>query len=151
MIALPLYPHKTDSIMKRLLICIIVCATGLMSANAQQTESIRMDRSKMNIGAYILQPYARTEQHVKEIADCGIDFMTWIPNDRRLLDLFQKYHIGAIVSDVVPGLWGGDGDKAGTLSQRHPIELYEKRGNLVKINAAGSMDEVFENLKAVVK
>ena len=31
------------------------------------------------------------------------------------------------------------------------IDLYEKRGKLVKINAAGSIDEVFENLKAVVK
>ena len=31
------------------------------------------------------------------------------------------------------------------------IEFYEKRGNLVKIDATGSIDEVFEKLKAVVK
>ena len=31
------------------------------------------------------------------------------------------------------------------------IEFYEKRGNLVKIDATGSIDEVFENLKAVIK
>lgn len=31
------------------------------------------------------------------------------------------------------------------------IDLYDKRGILVKINAAGSIDEVFENLKAVIK
>lgn len=30
-------------------------------------------------------------------------------------------------------------------------ELYEKRGNLVKINAAGTIDEVFESLKAATK
>lgn len=30
-------------------------------------------------------------------------------------------------------------------------EFYEKRGNLVKIDATGSIDEVFENLKAVIK
>ena len=30
-------------------------------------------------------------------------------------------------------------------------ELYEKRGNLVKINAAGTIDEVFESLKAAIK
>jgi hypothetical protein len=34
-----------------------------------------MDRKRLNIGAYILQPYARTERHIKEIADCGIDFI----------------------------------------------------------------------------
>ncbi len=30
-------------------------------------------------------------------------------------------------------------------------DLYEKRGKLVKINAAGSIDEVFESLKAAIK
>ena len=30
-------------------------------------------------------------------------------------------------------------------------ELYEKRSNLVKINAAGTIDEVFESLKAAIK
>ena len=30
-------------------------------------------------------------------------------------------------------------------------ELYEKRGNLVKINAAGTIDDVFESLKAAIK
>ena len=86
----------------------------------------RMDRSKLNIGAYVLQAYARSEQHVRDIADCGIDFMTWIPYDRRLLDLFQKYHIGAIVNKAVPGWWGGEGKDAGLLSTKHPMEVYEK-------------------------
>jgi len=31
------------------------------------------------------------------------------------------------------------------------IDLYEKRGVLVKIDATGTIDEVFENLKAVIK
>ncbi|MCR5261819.1 MAG: adenylate kinase [Candidatus Gastranaerophilales bacterium] len=31
------------------------------------------------------------------------------------------------------------------------IDLYDKRGKLVRINAAGTIDEVFENLKAVIK
>lgn len=87
---------------------------------------VRMDRSKLNIGAYVLQAYARSEQHVRDIADCGIDFMTWIPYDRRLLDLFQKYHIGAIVNNAVPGWWGGEGKDAGLLSTKHPMEVYEK-------------------------
>ena len=86
----------------------------------------RMDRSRLNIGAYILQPYARTEQHVRDIAGCGIDFMTSITYDKGLLDLFRKYHIGAVVSGVVPGWWGGDGDNAGQLSRKNPMGSYEK-------------------------
>ena len=35
----------------------------------------KMDRSRLNIGAYILQDYARTEQHIMDVADCGIDFI----------------------------------------------------------------------------
>ncbi len=31
------------------------------------------------------------------------------------------------------------------------IDMYEKRGNLVKINATGTIDEVYENLKAAIK
>ncbi|MBO4444148.1 MAG: hypothetical protein J5814_05205 [Bacteroidaceae bacterium] len=101
--------------------------TALMDDSIQnESEPVRMDRSKLNIGAYILQLYARTEQHVREIADCGIDFMTWVPYDRRLLDLFQKYHIGAVVNNVVPGWWGGEGKDAGLLSAKHPLEVYEK-------------------------
>ena len=114
----------------------IICVAGILTAGAQQADSVRMDRSKLNIGAYILQPYARTEQHVRDIADCGIDFMTWVPNDRKLLDLFQKYHIGAVVSDVVPGWWGGDGEKAGMLSQKNRMELYEKRAAAFKDHPA---------------
>ena len=33
----------------------------------------RLDRSKFFLGTYILQPYARTEAHIKDLADAGID------------------------------------------------------------------------------
>ena len=75
----------------------------------------RMDRNRLNIGAYILQPYARTEQHIKEIAECGIDFIVCMGNDRPALDYFEKYGVGAIVSGIVPGWWGGDGNNAGKM------------------------------------
>ena len=85
----------------------------------------RMDRTRLNIGAYTLRPYARTERHIKEIAECGIDFMTGIDNDRNTLDLFEKYGLGAILNGVLPPWWGGDGKNAGMLAQTHPIEKYE--------------------------
>ncbi|MBE6676291.1 MAG: hypothetical protein IKB28_01400 [Clostridia bacterium] len=85
----------------------------------------RMDRNRLNIGAYHLRPYARTEAHVKDVADCGIDFVVCMDNDRPALDLFHKYGVGAIVSGIVPGWWGGDGSNAGKLADTNPMEKYE--------------------------
>lgn len=84
----------------------------------------RMDKNKLNIGAYILQPYARTERHIREIKECGVDFIVCMGNDRPALDLFAKYGLGAIVSGIVPGWWGGDGANAGLLAEKNPPELY---------------------------
>lgn len=84
----------------------------------------RMDRSRLNLGAYILQPYARSEQHIKDIKDCGLDFIVCMGNDRPALDLFAKYGLGAEVSGVLPGWWGGDGNNGGKMSQMNPIEKY---------------------------
>ena len=85
----------------------------------------RMDRNRLNIGVYHLRPYARTEAHVKDVADCGIDFVVCMDNDRPALDLFHKYGVGAIVSGIVPGWWGGDGTNAGKLADTNPMEKYE--------------------------
>lgn len=85
----------------------------------------RMDRNRLNIGTYILRRYARTEQHIKDLAECGIDFVVSMEDDKPALDLFEKYGIGAIVSRVVPGWWGGDGKNAGTLAQKNPLSIYD--------------------------
>ncbi len=85
----------------------------------------RMNRNRLNIGAYILQPYARTEQHIKDVADCGIDFIVCMGNDVPALDLFEKYGVGAIVSGIVPGWWGGDGGNAGKMEAANPMEKYD--------------------------
>ena len=54
-----------------------------------------MDRSKLNIGAYYLKPYAQTERHVKDAKECGIDFFVCLEattNNSEIvaLDLFAK-------------------------------------------------------------
>ena len=85
----------------------------------------RMDRNRLNIGVYHLKPYARTEAHIKDLADCGIDFVVCMENDRPALDFFHKYGVGAIVSGIFPGWWGGDGDNAGKLRETNPMEKYE--------------------------
>ena len=84
----------------------------------------RMDRSRLNIGAYTLRETSRTEQHIRDIAECGINFMVCVPDDRAMLDLFQKYGIGAVVTGILPGWWGSDGRNAGKLREINPMEKY---------------------------
>ncbi len=86
----------------------------------------RMDRTKINIGTYILQPYARSEAHIKDLADAGVDFVIGMNYDVPALDLFQKYGVGAIVSGILPGWWGGDGHNAGKMAASNPLEKYDE-------------------------
>ncbi|MBQ9995478.1 MAG: hypothetical protein IJP32_03840, partial [Clostridia bacterium] len=77
----------------------------------------RMNRERLNIGVYHLKPYARTEKHIRELKECGVDFVICMDYDKPALDLFEKYGVGAIVSGIVPGWWGGDGDNAGKMAE----------------------------------
>ena len=83
-----------------------------------------MDRSKINIGTYYLAPYAYSEEHVKELAECGIDMVVNMRHVSDVLDLFYKYGVGAIVTGIFPGWFGGNGSNAGTMSVTNPIEKY---------------------------
>ena len=58
----------------------------------------RMNRGRLNIGAYFLQFYAHTEAHIRDAAACGLDFIVCMDNDRAALDLFAKYGMGAVVT-----------------------------------------------------
>lgn len=87
----------------------------------------RIDRRKLLIGTYILDKYARTEKHVKEMKECGIDLVVCLREPTaELLDLLQKYGMGCVLSGVVPGWWGGDGENAGTMSEKNPLEKYKE-------------------------
>jgi hypothetical protein len=33
------------------------------------------EKDRIILGAYILQPYARSEKHIKELAECGIELI----------------------------------------------------------------------------
>jgi len=91
----------------------------------------RMNRNRLNIGTYILQPYARSEQHIKDIAEAGIDFVIGMEYDTAALEHMQKYGVGVIAS-VLPGWWGGDGDNAGTMAEQRPLEIYDERAAAFK-------------------
>ena len=85
-----------------------------------------LDRSKLLIGTYCLQPYARSEAHVQALADAGINFLCATPADRNLLDLCEKYGVGVFATGILPGWWGGDGDNAGTMASAVPVSAYEE-------------------------
>ena len=95
-----------------------------------------MDRSRFQVGTYSLQPYARTEKHIRELAQCGINFVVGVPNDRQTLDLFAKYGVGAIVGGVLPGWWGGNGENAGHMVQTNPLSKYEEAATLFEDHPA---------------
>ena len=69
---------------------------------------VRIDRSKILIGTYCVNYY--DDAHVKEVADCGIDFIAAANYNGDFLDTLAKYGIGAFVSarDVVDheAIWG---------------------------------------------
>ncbi len=88
--------------------------------------SEHLDRSRLLIGTYCLQPYARSEAHIRALADAGVDYLCATPADENLLNLCEKYGIGVFATGVLPSWWGGDGDNAGTLASTVPVSLYEE-------------------------
>ena len=79
----------------------------------------------MLIGTYCLEPYARTEAHIRALAEAHIDYICAVSNDPALLDLCEQYGIG-LFAQYLPGWWGGYGGNAGTLAQKNTVERYEQ-------------------------
>ena len=86
----------------------------------------RMDRSKFHIGVDCLAEYAQTEEHIKDLAACGIDLVICLRAKPAALDLLHKHGVGCILSGVVPGWFGGKGENAGTMERDRPLEAYEQ-------------------------
>lgn len=87
----------------------------------------RMDRSRLNVGAYYLGATAHDDAHVQDVRDCGIDFVVGVSvKNRALLDRFHKHGVGAVVGGVIPGWWGSDGSNAGTMHKTNSWSAYEK-------------------------
>ncbi len=79
---------------------------------------------KFHIGTYYFQKNARTEEGVKDLSESGIDLVFCVDNDREMLDLFAKYGVSAVVSGIVPGWFGGNGENAGTMCETNKREKY---------------------------
>lgn len=75
--------------------------------------------SQFHIGTYVLQPYARTEKHIRELSECGIDLLIGINYDKVTLDILHTYGIKAILNGVVPSWFGGVGENAGRMHEQN--------------------------------
>ena len=96
----------------------------------------RMDRSRINVGTYSLKAYARTEQHVKDLADCGIDFVI-TDLDRKTLDLCEKHKVGVFLAGVVPWWWGGAAyERNGKMRELNPLWQYDAAAKKYKDHPA---------------
>ncbi len=86
--------------------------------------NIRLDRNKLNIGAYWLQPYAGSEKHVHDIAECNIDFVLCVHEAMRdTLDYFKTYGVGAAVLAAAPGWHFGH---YGEMAKLNPLCSYSE-------------------------
>ena len=102
------------------------CGEGVF-VTVDDAPASRMDRTKLQIGAYCLAPYARTEAHVRDVKGCGVDFVYGVPaSDRRTLDLCAKYGLGVIATGGVPFWHGMGGEQAGQMRKLRPMDSYAK-------------------------
>ena len=95
------------------------------------------EAADFQIGVYCLKQYARTEQHIKDIRDCHVDFVYGIDyTDRKTLDLFAKYGLKAIVDGVYQNWWGGVKELNGKLAKSIPPQVVEQ--GVAAMKAAGA-------------
>lgn len=73
--------------------------------NTSERRGGRINRNKLLIGTYCFN--FNDEEHVKELADAGFDFITATGYDQTKLDNLAKYGIGAFISGL-PSWRGGD-------------------------------------------
>ena len=93
-----------------------------------------MDRTRLNIGTYYLKPYAQTEKHVKDAKECGIDFFVCIDamkdhSEIAVLDLFEKYGIGAFMSKVTPCWYAGPTRLYRSFEKEAPLRHWSEKPN----------------------
>ena len=109
----------------KMIVAAISALAGVVAVAADQAAP-RMDRSKLLIGAYSFNKPVHDEPHVRDLKECGIDFVLGVnAKDRDTLDLLAKYGIGSIAGGVLPGWWGGNGSNAGKMRTSRPKGIYE--------------------------
>lgn len=106
----------------------------------------RVDRSKILIGTYCLNFW--DEAHVKEVADCGIDFIAAAGYSPEFMDNLAKYGLGAFVSVGNFGypMWKGGDREYGTVvpGPSFTVEDFAAAGSVVDHEAIWGIELVDE-------
>lgn len=84
----------------------------------------RIDYSKLLIGVYCVNTI--TDDNIKAVKDCGMDFITGGGYNNTLFELCEKYDLGVFLS-YLPGWYGGDGSNAGGYANAVPAGTYAAR------------------------
>ena len=81
-----------------------------LTVNETVPKAPRLDRSRFLVGTTGLVDagFAVKEHHIKEIADCGIDFIGSHPS-RQVLDWMSKYGVKCTMGWQLPGDWAWPG------------------------------------------
>ena len=108
---------------KFMLVLTVTCAAAVFGGVNSDAKNLRFDRSKLPIGTYCMKPDFQDEAHVKDMADCGIDFLIARVKPSAL-DAFAKYGVGVVQSKAVPSWWGGSNNN-GKMAEMQPLEKYE--------------------------
>ena len=116
--------HTLTRLFTTAVLFLLTMSTGAQPAT-YCTKHARMDRNRINIGVYHLQPYATDEPHIRDLHDCGIDFVLCMRDERPALDLLYKYGVGAILYDVLPQWWPKQ-KKNGQMKEIYPLNMYVK-------------------------
>ena len=96
----------------------------------------RMDRSKLNIGAYCVGSFAENnENYIRDIARCQLDFMLVVNDESRdILDNMRKYGIGAVTLGSMPSYrvdtLTSRGLKYGQWNVAASPDVYEKQAKI---------------------
>ena len=82
------------------LLCAVLAALSVNAAS-------RMDRTRFQIGVFGYDDRFKNEACVKELKDCGIDYVYGVPvMMRSVLDNLAKYGIGCAADSAIPKPWG---------------------------------------------
>lgn len=101
-------------------LCVLAALVGACFA-----ASAGMDRSRFNIGTYYLSKPHRSEQMIRDMKACGIDFVIQdFTNDPQAQKWLAKNKMGSVELYVVPVFWGGKTNVNGNISKLCPVAKY---------------------------
>lgn len=107
-------------------------AAGILVVSAAWSAGLPHDR--FTIGTYCLRDNAQTEAHIRDLRDCGIDFVIGVSGTRtETRELMKKYGVLEIVGGYIPHPPGTP--TAGTFEQT-PLAAFDEGGRLFRADLA---------------